>query len=309
MRIIVTGGCGFIGSHLVDRLISENHDVLVIDALFYPESEENLNKSAELMKIDIRDKNLEKVFMNFRPEVVYHLAAQIDVQTSLNNPYLDAEINILGSINVLQACKNSGVTKIIYSSSAAIYGENYDLPIKEVSPSIPISFYGISKFTPEYYIKMFSDSCDLDYSILRYSNVYGERQVTHGEGGVVSIFIDNFLRGIPSKIFGDGSQTRDFIYVKDVVDANMQVMTKGNNQIFNISTNTPISINDLYYKLASIADSSLEPVYCDSRMGDITHSYMDNSKILEDLNWKPSSTIDEGLRITYSNFEIAKIVS
>lgn len=306
MRILVTGGCGFIGSHLVDRLVSEEHDVLVIDSLINGEIE-NLNNAARFVETDIRDQTLEKIFLDFKPEVVYHMAAQIDIQASLVNPLLDADINVLGTINLLNCCASSGVRKIIYSSSAAIYGNPSILPISESVPAGPISFYGLSKFTPESYIKIFSNMYDFKYTILRYSNVYGERQLTKGEGGVIPIFINNILNGIPPKIFGDGEQTRDFIYVKDVVSANVSVMNTGDNRVYNVSTNTPITINDLFIKLSALAHSSLTPLYCETRHGDIVHNYMDNSNIYEELHWQPSFSLLEGLTQTYDNFANLKI--
>ncbi|MCL6601788.1 MAG: GDP-mannose 4,6-dehydratase [Paenibacillus sp.] len=305
MRVMVTGGCGFIGSHLVDRLIKEEHHVIVIDNLSTG-SLKNLNPQAKFVEMDIRDPNIAQIFETYTPEIVFHLAAQVDVQKSINIPEFDASINIIGTINILNHCAKYNVNKIIYSSSAAIYGNPEELPINEDFISNPISFYGISKYTPENYIKVFCNISKLKYTILRFSNVYGERQSSKGEGGVISIFFNKYLNDAIPVIYGDGNQTRDFIYVKDVVSANVLVMHEGEYDTFNISTNTPVNINEIARKISDITNSTVETVYMPERPGDIKDSYMDNTKIFNKLGWVPSYTIEQGLAETYKNIDIIK---
>ncbi|MBA9086783.1 UDP-glucose 4-epimerase [Fontibacillus solani] len=307
MRILVTGGCGFIGSHLVDRLIEEMHEVVVVDNLSSGFIQ-NLNTAARFVEIDICDKTISDVFEDFRPELVYHLAAQVDVQKSINMPGFDANVNIIGSINILNQCLKYGVNKIVYASSAAIYGNPKKLPINENFDSRPISYYGLSKYTPESYIKVFSDMNNIRYTILRFANVYGERQSYQGEGGVISIFFNKYLNNETPIIYGDGTQTRDFIYVKDIVSANVLVMNKGDNEIFNVSTNTPVNINEIANKISRITKVSIEPIYRPAREGDIKDSFLDNTKMFKQLNWKPSFSIEQGLLETYKKLELKKTV-
>jgi UDP-glucose 4-epimerase len=300
MKVLVTGGCGFIGSHLVDKLIKEKHEVIVLDNLSTG-SIENLNPEAIFVNMDVCDPRIDDVFKKYLPEVVCHLAAQIDVQKSINEPEMDANVNILGSINVINCSAKYKVNKIIYSSSAAIYGDPCELPINEEYVSKPISFYGISKYTPETYLRVFSNISGMKYTILRFSNVYGERQSAKGEGGVISIFFDKYMNNENPAIYGDGTQTRDFIYVKDIVSAIILVMHEGDFETYNVSTNIPININEVAKEISGITQSMLEPLYEDSRVGDIKDNYLDNSKIQRQLNWTPSYTINQGLNETYEN--------
>ncbi|NOU66240.1 NAD-dependent epimerase/dehydratase family protein [Paenibacillus sp. LMG 31461] len=302
MRVVVTGGCGFIGSHIVERLIKEKHEVLVIDNLSTGKIE-NINLNEVIFhQIDILDQNLNDIFHQFKPRIVYHLAAQIDIQKSMKDPKFDADSNIKGTISLLECCRNVGVRKIIYASSAAIYGNPLYLPIDEKHSKIPLSFYGLSKFTPESYIKLFSELHDLKYTILRYANVYGERQDYKGEGGVVSIFLNKILKNEAPYINGDGEQSRDFIYVKDIAEANLAVMDAGDNEIYNISTNIPTKINTLYQNIIlSCARTHIMPIYKESRKGDILDSYLDNQKIKTHLGWEPKYTLIDGIKETLRN--------
>lgn len=302
MKVLVTGGAGFIGSNIVDRLIELNHDVAVVDNLSTGRRE-NLNPGAEFYNVDIVNKeDLNRVFEAFKPEICIHHAAQIDVQRSIKEPDYDADVNIVGTINVLNACRLSGARKIIYASSAAVYGEPEYLPLDENHKVDPISYYGASKHTPEHYIKIFSQLYGLRYTILRYSNVYGIRQDPMGEGGVIAIFLNKLVKGEVPTIFGDGEQTRDFIYVKDVVEANIAALTRGDGDILNISTNTYISINDLVKKMIEASGRELNPNYGPARKGDIIHSYMDNRRAAEVLGWEPRYGLVEGLRETYEYY-------
>lgn len=302
MRVLVTGGCGFIGSHIADMLAAQGNEVAVVDNLCTGNIG-NLNPEAKFFKIDITSKELRDVFEAVKPEVVYHEAAQIDIQKSIKDTVFDTTVNIVGTVNLLECCRDYGVKKIIYASSAAVYGNPQYLGVDEDHPVNPISFYGISKHTPEHYIKTFSDLYGLRYTILRYANVYGVRQDPKGEGGVVSIFLDRLLKGQASVIFGDGEQTRDFIYVKDIAAANLAALDNGDGEIVNVSTNLPVTVNELYRQMRSILDSSLEADYGPERKGDILHSYLNNEKACSLLDWKPRYSLEQGLRETVEYYK------
>lgn len=298
MRVMVTGGAGFIGSHIVDLLLERGHEVGIIDNLSTGK-EENIHPNAKFYHADIVQKdNILNIFEQFQPEVVIHHAAQIDVQKSLIDPYFDSQVNILGTISILDAAVSVKCKKIIYASSAALYGTPETLPLTEKSPVQPESFYGISKHTPEHFFPVYHNLYGLEYTVLRYSNVYGPRQDAKGEGGVVSIFTDRLFGGEECMIFGDGNHTRDFIYVKDVAAANDRAIQCGSGQILNVCTNTIISINDLYYQIASLYEVDKAPIYREPRKGDIVHSRLDNKKAIEALNWSPKYSLEDGLTET-----------
>lgn len=291
----MTGGAGFIGSHIVDRLILEKFKVIVVDN-FSSGKRENVNQQAKVNQCDITNSiKLDSIFEVVKPEVVIHHAAQISVQNSLNYPNNDANVNVIGTLNVLQKCVKHSVKKIIYASSAAVYGDPKYLPVDEEHPLNPLSPYGISKHTPEHYISMFNELYGLDYTILRYANVYGPRQDAEGEGGVVSIFVDRILQQKPISIFGDGCQTRDFIYVEDIAEANLLAIKNGSREVINISTNSQTSVNELLKVLSVINSTFIEPDYQLIRLGDIRHSYLDNNKAQNKLSWQPRYTLFEGL--------------
>jgi UDP-glucose 4-epimerase len=295
MRVLVTGGAGFIASHIVDELIKLNHHVCILDNLSSG-NEENINQEATFYKCDITEiDELKLIFEVEQPEVVIHHAAQIDVQTSLSKPAFDAENNIVGTINVLECCREFGVRKIIYPSSAAVYGDPMYLPIDENHVVNPISFYGISKHTPEHYIKAYAQLYGLKYTIFRYANVYGIRQDPKGEGGVVSIFANKLLNNETAFIFGDGEQTRDFIYVKDVVQANILALHKGDNELMNIGTNKAITVNELFKVMKQISESKVDVIHKAERRGDILHSYLDNKRAREQLGWKVGFKLESGI--------------
>lgn len=292
--ILVTGGAGFIGSHIVDKLIENGDNVIIIDNLSTGK-EENINKKSIFYRKDIRDKSIEEIFKVERPEYVIHHAAQIDVQQSIKNPVLDGDINILGTINVLENCNQYEVKKIIYASSAGVYGDPEYLGIDEKHRVKPISNYGISKLTPEHYIKVYSQMYGIKYTILRYANAYGIRQDPRGEGGVVSIFMDKMFDKENPIIFGDGSQTRDFIYVDDIVEANILSLHKGDNEILNIGTGNATSVNDLFNAMNKIIGYNLRVDYARSRKGDIIHSYFNITKANNILSWSPKYSLEKGL--------------
>ena len=303
MKILVTGGAGFIGSHIVDLLIENGYEVVIVDNLSTGK-EEFINKKAIFYKKDITDDDLYEIFEKEKPDYVVHQAAQIDVQRSIDDPVFDAKVNVLGTVNLLECCRKSGVKKIVYASSAAVYGNPEYLPIDEVHKINPISYYGISKHTAEHYFEVYSQLYDLKYTILRYANVYGIRQDPKGEGGVISIFVDKILKDERPIIFGDGNQTRDFVYVKDVAKANLLALEKGDSEVVNISTNKATSINKLVELMNEIMNTSLEPIYAEPRKGDIVHSYLDNKKALEVLGWKPEYSLKDGLRETIECYRV-----
>jgi len=296
-KVLVTGGAGFIGSHLVDRLIHEGCSVSIIDNLSTG-SLDNVNKNAKFYEMDIRDSEISKVFEAEKPEYVFHHAAHIDVQRSLGDPMFDGDVNIIGTINILEKCRKYGAAKFIYPSSAAVYGMPEYLPVNEQHGVNPISFYGISKHTPEHYIKVYSELYGIKHTIFRYANVYGIRQDPKGEGGVVSIFMERLMKGKIPVIYGDGEQTRDFIYVDDIVEANIKALCYGDNETLNISTNIPVSVNELYSLMKDMLEIEHDAEHAGERAGDIRHSCLDNSKAMKLLDWKPKYSIKEGLRKT-----------
>lgn len=303
MKVLVTGGAGFIGSNVVDELIINNHEVCVVDNLLTGKID-NLNNKAVFYKCSITNIDaLELIFKIEKPEVVYHFAAQISVQTSLKKPNFDANINIVGTINLLECCRKYKIKKVIYPSSAAVYGNPEYLPIDENHPIEPISFYGISKHTPEHYIKTFCSLYDIKYTIFRYSNVYGTRQDPKGEGGVVSIFIDKFLKNEPPIIFGDGEQIRDFIYVKDIAKANLLALSKGDNEVLNVSTNVPMTVNTLFKIMKKVFNSDVMAAYLEARQGDIFNSYLNNILAREVLGWNVEYDFEDGVRETINYYK------
>jgi UDP-glucose 4-epimerase len=302
MKVLVTGGAGFIASHIVDQLVEREVEVVVMDNLS-TSSRQQVNERAIFYLSDITEPTMEEVFSLERPDVVIHHAAQIQVQQSLRNPFFDAEVNILGTIRLLECCRKYGVKKIVYASSAAVYGNPVYLGIDESHPIAPLSFYGLSKYTPESYIRIYANLYDINYTILRYANVYGIRQDPKGEGGVVSIFVDKLLRGESPVIFGDGEQTRDFIYVEDVAAANVCALTKGDREILNISTNHPTSLHQLLHTMNHILGTNILPIYQAERPGDIKHSYLQNEKAKRVLVWEPKYDLEKGLRKTFDFYQ------
>lgn len=296
MRILVTGGCGFIGSHIVDQLVEAHHQVLVVDNLSTGKRV-NLNRKARLVVQDITEPGLMSIFEVFQPQVVIHEAAQIDVKTSVEKPDYDAQVNIVGTVNVLECSRKAGVEKVIYASSAAIYGNPVALPVTETHPKEPLSAYGISKRIPEEYIQLYHRLYGLKFTILRYANVYGDRQDAHGEGGVVAIFADCLRSGRDIKIYGDGEQTRDFVYVRDIAKANVLAIHAGDNQIMNVSRNEATSVNSLLTSMEEAFRTSASVVeYLPARECDIDHSYLDHQQLQKALGWTPEFSLREGLQ-------------
>jgi len=295
MKALVTGGAGFIGSNLVDRLVSLNHEVVVVDNLLTG-SRENLNPKAKFYESDITNfSEMEKIFECEKPKYVFHLAAGYLVQ-SLDNPQRDASTNVIGTINLALLCLKSKVDKIIYSNSGgASYGEPQSLPLTEEHPINPLTPYGISKHTAEHYLYMYQKNHGLNYTSLRYANIYGPRQNPKLEGGVISIFIDSLLKAKSPSIFGDGKQTRDYCYVDDVVDANLLAMEKGNCTAYHVATGVEISVLDLFSKVSKIMGLSIPPIYKPSRVGDCRRAVFDITKIKNELGWEPKTSLEEGI--------------
>lgn len=294
MKVLVTGGAGFIGSHIVDLLIQNRHEVIVVDNLSTG-NRKNISGNIKFYETDILDPYLAEIFDSERPECVIHQAAQANAQKSIEQPAFDGTVNIIGSINVLENCKNYGTKKIIYASSAAVYGNPISLPITEQHLVCPISNYGVSKHTVEHYIEIYAQLYGIKYTILRYANVYGPRQNCGGEGGVVSIFFDRLKKGDQVCIYGDGGQTRDFVYVKDVAQANIAAMMHTVNDTVNISTCKTTQITQLFYILKSLIVSEAQPINMPAKQGDIRNSCLDNSKALTLLGWKPIYSLETGL--------------
>ncbi|MDR3257035.1 MAG: NAD-dependent epimerase/dehydratase family protein [Endomicrobium sp.] len=304
MKVLITGGAGFIGSNIADVLIKKGHVVVVLDNLSSGKKE-NINKQAGFYKIDVFDKKAVKdVFNKEKPQIVIHNAAQIDVRKSVADPFFDAEVNILGSINVLNSCVENRVKKIIFASSGGtIYGECNNSAPNEESKINPMSPYGIAKNSVENYIKFYSAVHGLSYIILRYGNVYGPRQDPHGEAGVIAIFAAKMLKNEEIMVFGDGKQMRDYVYVADVVNANLKALIKGKNQIINIGTSKALSINELVRVMSKISGYSKKAIYKPKRDGELFKSFVNISKAKKLLSWEPKFNIESGIKETIKYFK------
>jgi UDP-glucose 4-epimerase len=303
MRALVTGGAGFIGSNLVDALVERGDEVTVVDDLSTGRRE-NLEgamaRGASLIEADIRDADaLRAIFAAARPEVVFHLAAQIDVRKSVADPAFDAGINVGGTINVLAAAQEAGVPRVVNTSSGgAIYGEGQVIPAPETHPVAPEAPYGLSKFCAEQYCEIYERMHGLSTASVRYGNVYGPRQDPLGEAGVIAIFCGKLLEGGQPTIFGDGLQTRDYVFVGDVVEANLAAAASQASGPFNIGTGVASSVLDIVNALASQADRPFEPHHEPERLGEVQNISLDTTRAREELGWEPRVGLEEGLRIT-----------
>ena len=302
---LVTGGAGFIGSHLVDRLLKEGHKVAVIANLSTGKLK-NLNSGATFYHVDITHPSVQDIFQREQPDVVFHLAAQISVSESTKAPVHDGEINVIGTLRLLEAVRRSGIEKFIYSSTGgALYGDPTVNPCAEQTPIIPLSPYGLSKYLAEQYVELYHRLHHLNYSILRYGNVYGPRQDPHGEAGVVAIFSRAMLEGKQPKIFGEGDQERDFVYVDDVVDANMCVMTKGDCAAYNIGTGQGTNVNYIYESLRHITKYKWDAEHRTARPGEVYKMRLECKKAYDELGWAPQVSLEEGLERTAEFFRKA----
>lgn len=302
MRITVTGGAGFIGSHLVDRLIEDGHTVQVIDNL-YTGNKEFVHSKAQFVELDIRDPKLYSVLEEFRPDYIFHEAAQTEVSTSMSDPMLDCDINLMGLINLLNAAVKLDVKKFLMPSSAAVYGNLDTLPLNEEMIGNPSSFYGLTKLTTEHYLRIYHEAFGLPYICYRYSNVFGPRQGNGGEGGVISIFAKAIVQGSPIIIYGDGKQTRDFIYVDDVVEANILGIQHQVTGIYNVSTGISSSVNLLVDEFRNISGKDIEVVYDKPRLGDIRDSVLATDKSEKELLFTAKYNLHDGLIKTYEYFK------
>jgi UDP-glucose 4-epimerase len=305
MKVLVTGGAGFIGSHIVDALIEDGYDVAVVDNLTTG-NEKNISKKVRFYKLDIQNSKLEKIFREVRPDFVSHQAAQVDVRRSVADPIFDAKNNILGSINIFQNCIKYDVKKVIFSSSGgAIYGEQDIFPAPEDHVLKPISPYGITKLVAEHYLSYYKTVFGLDYTVLRYSNVYGPRQDPSGEAGVVAIFTEKMLNGEKPLINGDGKQTRDFVYVEDVARANILALKNETSEnIFNVGTGIETTINRLFNYLKKIIDPSIQEKHVPAKQGEQMRSVIDCTRAEKLLHWKPNTSLHDGLKKTCDFFKI-----
>ncbi len=295
MKFLVTGGAGFIGSNVVDGLIEAGYEVVVVDNLITGKRE-NVNPKARFYRVDITSPDLEEVFERERPDYVNHHAAQMNVRKSVDDPMYDARVNVLGSVNLLELCRRYEVKKVIYASTGgAVYGEPLYLPVDEDHPVNPLSPYGVTKHTVEHYLYFYGANYGLRYTILRYPNIYGPRQDPHGEAGVVAIFTEKMLRNERPTIFGDGTQTRDYVYVGDVVTANLLAIDKGDGEIYNVGTGVETSVNELFELLREAVGVNLEPIYGERRLGEVYRIAITNDKIYRDFGWKPQTPLKEGL--------------
>jgi UDP-glucose 4-epimerase len=309
MRVLVTGGAGFIGSHIVDACIDAGHQVVVVDDVSSG-SRRNLNVRARWYRVDLRTDDIGAVVQAERPDVVSHQAAQVSVRRSVDDPVLDASINVLGTLKLLEAARRHGVARVVFASTGgAIYGEVEAARADEQHPCRPRSPYAIAKLAVEHYLDAYRTTHGLRSVVLRYANVYGPRQDPHGEAGVVAIFLRKILAGTAPTIFGDGEQSRDFVYVDDVVRANLAALTidldPATPTVFNIASGREASVNALWRSLAAITGTRLAPGHAAPRPGDLRRSVLDPTRAKRELGWTPEIDLAEGLRRTAEWFTAA----
>lgn len=303
MRILVTGGAGFIGSHLVDAFLDDGHDVAVLDN-FSTGLDDNVRSEARLFRTDIRDAGaVDAAFADFRPDVLCHQAAQLDVRRSVSDPAYDADVNIVGTLRLFQAGLRNDLTKVIFASSGgAIYGEPEVTPTSEEHPIAPISPYGVAKYAAERYLHYYQVVYGLPYVALRYANVYGPRQNPHGEAGVISIFAERMLRGMQPLINGDGCNTRDYVYVRDVVEANRLSLREDAAGPYNVGTGIETDVNGIFRRLNQLTGANMAETHAEERKGEQRRSCLDYSKIERVLGWSPRMGLDDGLARTVAFF-------
>jgi UDP-glucose 4-epimerase len=302
MRILVTGGAGFIGSHIVDACVSAGHDVTVIDDLSTGHRE-NVNPRARFLPLDVRSGELDALFRDARFDVVSHQAARGNVRASLEDPWVYADVNVKGGVNILEAARRHGTRKVVYSSTGGcVYGELQYCPADERHPIRPRDPYGASKASFELYLPVYEMNYGLQYTILRYPNVYGPRQDPFGEAGVVSIFTGQMLLGKPTLINGDGEQSRDYVFVEDVVRANMMALERGDNEAFNLGWGRGTTVNQIFHGLRSITGYAGEEHHGPAKLGEVRRNDLDASKIKAALGWEPRVPLEEGLRRTVDYF-------
>jgi UDP-glucose 4-epimerase len=303
MKIMVTGGAGFIGSHVVDTFVENNHEVVVIDNLSTGRLS-NLNPAAKFYEVDIRSPEMAEIFEKEKPQVVDHHAAQMDVRRSVEDPLFDADVNVMGSIKLIELARKYNVERFIYiSTGGAVYGEPEYLPCDEDHPINPICPYGASKHTVEHYLYMYRELYDMEYVVLRYPNVYGPRQDPHGEAGVVAIFSGQMLKNAPVVINGDGDQERDFVYVGDCARANLLALqTENTNTIFNLGYGVGTTINEVYENLKDITSYELSADYGPAKAGETRRIFLEANRASKYLDWTPTIDLKDGLGETVDYF-------
>ncbi len=311
MRIMVTGGAGFIGSHVADAYLAAGHEVLVLDALWEHGGgrRQNVPQRALFMHMDIRDEGVTRIFQEFKPEIVSHHAAQHSVAVGSRDPIYDAQVNVVGLLNVLENSVRNGVKKVIYASSGATFGTPGRLPMNERTPQHPESPYGITKMVGEHYLRFYQNERGLDFTSLRYGNVYGPRQDPNGEAGVIAIFIGKFLAKTDVRIDWDGEQTRDYVYVRDVAEVNVAALERGSGDMYCIGTNRRTSVNEIYRVLCEVAGFEVPVVRAPKRSGDVRDAQFDCSLAKKELGWVPRTQLRDGIRETYEFFKDALPVS
>lgn len=296
MRVLVTGAAGFIGSHLADRLVADGHEVIGVDDM---STGHNIPERAELRPMDVADPALVTLAAERRPEVICHLAAQVSVRVSVGEPARDARVNVLGTVNTLEAARAAGARKVVFTSSCAVYGVPDTLPVPVDAPLRPKSPYAASKVAGEIYAEMYHALHGLDYTTLTLANVYGPRQSPEGEAGVISIFSDALLTGKPTQVYGDGKNTRDYVYVLDVVDAFARACgARGGGRRFNVGTGVQTSDRDLHTLVAAAAGAPDEPAFAPPRLGDLPAMAIDPGPARAELGWAPRTALPEGLAAT-----------
>lgn len=303
MKVLVTGGAGFIGSHVVDACLAAGHDVCVVDDLSTGKRA-NVNTQARLHVADLRDRAaMEQIIAGERPEVICHLAAKANVRESMNEPILYAEVNIIGSLVLMELARQYGARKIVYASTGgAVYGEPEYLPADEEHPINPLDPYGASKHHVEHYLRLYRTHYHLEYTILRFPNVYGPRQDPLGEAGVVAIWTALMLKDEPTIINGSGEQERDFVYVGDIATANVLALTLGDGETLNLGSGVGTSINTLFAKLKAATGYSREPVHGPAKQGEVFRSYITGERAARVLGWRPEVSLEEGLAKTVAYF-------
>jgi UDP-glucose 4-epimerase len=305
LKVLVTGGAGFIGSHVADRLLADGHEVVILDDL-YTGHVEHLPARARFYQMDLQSPWLDELFKIERPEAIVHLAAQASVRRSVEDPVFDASVNLLGTVALLQAAVHHAVRRFVLASTGgAIYGDTDLVPTPEDAPALPVSPYGASKLSAEVYLRTFHELHGLSYAALRYANVYGPRQDPHGEAGVVAIFSQRLLRGETARINGDGKQTRDFVYVGDVAEANARALTSDAVGSFNVGTGFETDVNRIFALLKHLTGSNQPEVHGPSLAGEQRRSVVDPRKIEKVMGWRAQTSLEAGLNATVLYFREA----
>jgi UDP-glucose 4-epimerase len=314
MRVLVTGGAGFIGSNLVDRLLAEGYDVDVVDDLStgslanLSDARSQRARKMTFQRLDIRSKAMAELVAHRKPEIVFHLAAQADVRVSVGDPSLDAEVNVVGSLNVIQGALEGGTRKVVFAGSGGtLYGIPESVPTREGHPQRPISPYGVAKKAVGDYLHYYREVHGLEYTVLALANVYGPRQDPHGEAGVVAIFAGKLLDKDRPTIYGDGEQTRDFVYVDDVADAFTRAAEKGGGLLVNIGTGVETSVQELFDRIASVTGFDEPARYASPRAGELRRSALDPGRAGIHLGWKPWTLLEDGVRRTIEYFRASRV--